>query len=127
MAKMTLERAREIVGHMVRITMHTEGVPLAPAEQPDLAVLREVSLAEMVEANRMAREAPKEWEAQPDGSKRRLIHITCDDRLTAAIYAALHYEAEEITGRPLEPIVRIGDNALLLVKPAPAMEEEDDG
>ncbi len=96
---MTLERARELAGQITncahkRIVGWTDGPGL-----PD------VPLAEMLEANRMVREAASV--KTPTG---RLIAVTCDDRLVAALYVLENYEPSP------QPII-IGEYRLVAVLP----------
>lgn len=118
---MNFERARVIVGDMMALIMDSEGVPGVAV---NLDALRSYTLAEMVEANRVVRE-PAEVVQNPDGSTSRAVSIHCADRLTAAIYTALHYDAQ-ITGGDLDAIVR-ADGAALLLLVIPNQESEGDG
>lgn len=77
---MELDEAKLITGQCVRAgTWFLYGGE--PCEVPD------VSLAELIEANRLFSEMPPE----PSEGGGRVIHTTCEDRLTAALYALKHY------------------------------------
>ncbi len=76
---MTLERAHEIKGALVGISMVSMGLE---EKCPDLSGY---TLAEMVEAGKVIESAEK------DGTP---ITVICDDRQVAAIYALVHHDAE---------------------------------
>lgn len=89
---MTPERASEIVGAMINLKYQTMGLPVEPSNF-ELSML---SLADMVEANRIVREQTS-TSANENGNAngRKTIQVNCDDRLTAAIYCALHYSPDD--------------------------------
>lgn len=87
--QMDYERAVEIVGACVQNGVyHMLGDNGRPV--PSIA---SYSLAEMVEANRIVREV--DLATQEPGSGPRTIHMTCDDRLTAALYVAAHFPGSD--------------------------------
>ncbi len=75
--QMTLERAREIVAAMTGHKYWKLGIVVAVPQS-----LVDLSLAEMVEANRMVRE---------DGKKVQTVY---DDRLVAALYVLYHHRPD---------------------------------
>jgi hypothetical protein len=80
----TYEQARQITGQCVRAgAWFLYGGE--PCEVPD------VSLSELIEANRIVREAG----GTVNGDGTRTIHTTCDDRLIAALYALKGYGTPE--------------------------------
>ncbi len=89
--KMTLGRAREIVAAMVgHVCWEVGAMETKPQSLADL------SLAEMVEANRIVCEiGAVEIEA---GAKE--VRTVCEDRLIAALYVLYHYEPD-MTNHPI--------------------------
>lgn len=118
MAEMTLERAREIVGACVQngVFLH---LGARSGEVPSLASM---TLADMVEANRLVQASNRESNT-PDGVRRR-IQTVCDDRLLAALYVAHHFPGS--APDECEPICLLPDGrAVFVVRvPVPVDREE---
>jgi hypothetical protein len=108
---MTVERAQEIVGKLDDVAFITWGLIRGPT--PDLSG---ITLAEMVDACSIVREQET---IEADGS--RAMMAVPDDRLVAAIYAALHYDLQQ------EPIVIIGNKALVMDELSQALARRDGG
>jgi len=81
---LTLVRAREIVAAMVGHVCWEVGA--METRPQSLAAL---SLAEMVEANRMVRQAGA---VEIEGVGEKVMLTACEDRLVAALYVLYHYE-----------------------------------
>lgn len=86
---MTLERAHEINGQCVRVAAECGGLvpplPSGPAKLPD------VSLEEMLLAARIVSAEDDATRGRPGP---REIHVVCDPRIIAAVYAFEHYESD---------------------------------
>lgn len=93
---MSIERATELVELCNLHVFHSMGIV---DEQPQ--TLQDVSLADLVEANRLVRESPD------------LTMVHCDDRITAAIYVAYHYRGDDISA--VEPVVTVGRRAVAVL------------
>lgn len=74
----------EIVAEIIRFGMHDIGV----GEKPDFKKLQPLSLQDMLDAVRQA-ERDNAGARSVDGT--RTFQVVPDDRLTAAVYAWLHY------------------------------------
>lgn len=115
---MELERAKEIV-HAINCasyaTMRIDGF-----EVPKW--LEEVSLADMLEAKAAVERLDREQ--KPDVNGTRTFHMKPDDRLIAAVYVLLHYDA----GR-YEPILTDArlDRALVVGRLSDLAREEEEG
>ena len=80
---MNIETAKSINSMSVGIVMAREGI--GEFSDSDMARLKETSLADMLEANRLM----SEYEEQlPDGGKRVYVHTT--DMVLAELYCRLH-------------------------------------
>lgn len=99
---MELHEAEKISGALVSVKMHGMGI----GSPPDLDLLRRTSLADMVQASAMvvAENDRRHRERKPGEGITQAI--TADDRLTAAVYAAINYDAEEQD--ECEPLVVLG-------------------
>lgn len=99
---MIAELCHRINNELVGVGLHDMG----QAPPPDYEFLRSLELEQMLQATQFVKfenENAKAIEGQ------RLLVMTCDDRLIAAIYTALHYDAEPAA--ELErPIVGITSN-----------------
>jgi len=84
---MDLERAKEIVHAVNSVAYATIGVPNFLSPQ----WLEKVPLAEMIEAKALVENDNKGRPSNSDGSKS--FSIIPDDRLIAAVYVLLHYDA----------------------------------
>lgn len=73
--------ASTIVGEL----LHFASANLFGEPATEIPACAKLTLAELVEANRVVREH------REDGK----IHMHCDDRIVAAMYAAWHYEPDE--------------------------------
>lgn len=91
---MTAERAEHINGLMVGAFLRSEGFG---GDEGNMLYteLKRLSLGEMVEASRVVKAQGPQASEKP-GYKS--YPVTVDDRAIAAIYTALHYEAEEYSG-----------------------------
>jgi hypothetical protein len=97
---MTTERAIEVCGLLVRACMwdHT-GLIISVKE------LEGISLSEMMVANE---------KVQLMGKVDGVLHVHCDPRIVAAIYAALHHEPSVSDSGKHMPICLFEDRALVL-------------
>lgn len=100
---MDQERAEQIVADCIRFEMFAMGIGGEGAKPPDL----DYSLAELLEANHCLKKSIK----NPNGTT--TIHMTCDDRLIAALYVLKHYEASAPDS--VEPIVHDGEKAVAVI------------
>jgi hypothetical protein len=102
---MTEEEAERIVNLCVLHVAYTQGW-IAKVDLDRLSQIREVPLADMVQANRMIAER----KSKPSTGGSRIIHATCDDRLIAAIYVAWHYDADDeaVVTRPCGTHRKVG-------------------
>lgn len=88
---MSIERAREITKSCVaHVTYH-----MTAREGETQTPLPDVSLEEMLEANRIVADSPAEEVQNQDGSTSRRIYIRCDPRIVAAHYALRAYGTPE--------------------------------
>jgi hypothetical protein len=118
------DRALALNGAMVGIAMETMDV--ARTSRADLDLLRTASLAELVEAVRLA----EVYNGRPQTTPYREITVVVDDRLVAAIYAFLHYAVPPYHDPDArdEPVVRmaVGDHVHFIVRgsrPARSIQE----
>lgn len=109
---MDLDRAKRITGWCIANKMVTMGV--GDDSVPDLDG---ISLAELLEANHMVK--ADNGEKNEDGTTS--MQMFCDDRLVAALYTFYNYDAE--SGDDIEPLVRLGDKALICIR----VPEDQDG
>lgn len=88
---MDFEQASAITASIVRCRLHSMGIGTAP----DLDLLRRTSLADMVQANAVV-VAENARRTREKVLGQQISHqVTADDRLTAAVYTALHFDAED--------------------------------
>jgi len=94
---MDVKRAQRIVGAGVSIGFASEGVVPEDRDRfnEQLDLLASTSLADQVEADAVAKSDPKE------------IRMVCNDRLTAAIYCALHYQPEAMIPGEVRPVLTV--------------------
>jgi len=80
---MDIDQARRIVSEMTSHVFYAEGLDeTAPRS------LAEYSLGEMLEANKLVKEADQTG----PGNGPKTVQIVCDERLAAALYVLYHYE-----------------------------------
>lgn len=91
---MDIAHARLVVGAIVGARLHSMGI----GNPPNLDLLRRTSLADMVQANALV-------VAANAGSPN--MQVVADDRLTAAVYTMLHFDAEDQDD--CEPIITMED------------------
>ena len=105
---MEIERARELARWCMESRFYAMGVrDKGPGPWPE-----GVTLAEMVEANRVVGEHnDRQLDGDPDGdAATRTVQVRVDDRAVAAIYVACNYQAEK-NGGSIEPAIvhKIGE------------------
>jgi hypothetical protein len=105
-----LERARELMGQLVRWRLYAEGIGDVEPPFPDATLL------ELLQAEAVCRE--NRAERQPDGSTK--IKLTVDPRGIAAAWVLRHYEAQDATDDDIEPVLQFGNVGLFLLKLQPA-------
>jgi hypothetical protein len=94
---MELDRAKEINSALLDIGFFTEGLKTGEETQKAVDLLGDVSLSDMLKAGEVVRQENERTFAESvenmrlKGSSSRTIMMVCDDRLVAAIYAALNY------------------------------------
>lgn len=103
---MDRSHAAQIVARCIAHVYFREGV----VDEPP-ASIEEYSLSELVEANQLIA-GPAGTTENDDGTKSIAMH--CDDRLTAALYALYHYQAEPQDD--IRSIVEIPGKALCCVE-----------
>lgn len=102
---LSVDRAEAVNATCVGAAMDDMG--LESSKEPPLR-LKDLSLAEMVDAVRVVREHEQRKLCDADG--RRSMSVVCDDRLLAALYVATHYEPSKFT-----PVVRVDGRAVAVV------------
>ena len=105
---MDIETAKKITNECFRVKMLSMGIG-----DFELTNLSNYSLSELLEANHMVRD--------DDGHQ-----VFCDDRLVAGIYALHNYEAAG-RGEEIDPIIQVGDKALICIRVTPEMMASDEG
>ena len=98
---MSPESADAINASLVRARLHGMGIGAAP----DLELLRSCSLGDLLAARDLVAAGNA---AATAGGPPFTLTTVCDDRLVAAIYTALHYDATD-PDEP-EPIVLLTDS-----------------
>jgi hypothetical protein len=87
-----ISRAKHIVDALVRHHLSSR----VDVDAPGLDELRELSLDDMVRANRLVVSLNRrQMAAKRKPGKGVRIRTTLDDRLTAAVYVSLHYQPSE--------------------------------
>lgn len=84
---MALERAKALNSAMFALSLERDGILKCGLNQ--LALLREATLAELIQVGPIVSAADKAKPGAADGT--RSFSMTCDDRIVAAIYAFLHF------------------------------------
>ena len=85
----SLARARQINRELTGCAFDAMLPGLQPDDRPR-ATLPDIPLADLLEATRIARDAPNERNAEGH----EVIVSVCDDRLTAALYVLHHYDPD---------------------------------
>lgn len=93
---MTVDRAQQINGWMVEAFMASNGLPVEQLTQT-YANLRSLKLGDMLKAAGIVREQ----NGTRNANGTTTYHVSCDDRLVAAIYTALHYVADTFSPNPI--------------------------
>lgn len=120
----SIETSRRIVGAIVLLNLHYEmGTPLKDFESAAEAevYLRQYTLADLLDANHIASLNARE----PNTSGGQTLHVTCADKIIAAVFTALHHDPQPNNG-PVVPIFELHDRALALVEMKRG-EEKNDG
>jgi hypothetical protein len=111
--EMTMAQAREIVWACIAHVSYQMGISNDPPPS-----LREYSLGELLEANRRVEAENKRVQNLPG---RQSFHMTCADRLVAALYVAYWYPGDPPSSP--EPVVLANGNMVLIVDHRAAVQE----
>ena len=106
---MDIETAKKITGECIKNMYAGMGIGEDQDNPPDLT---SYELDELLEANHTVRD------------DKDCHQMMCDDRLVAALYTLYHYEAES---ENIDPIIRVGDKALICLLITPEMIKADEG
>jgi hypothetical protein len=79
------DRALALNGAMIALVLEREG--LGKIAWNEITLLREASLAELVQSQRLV----EIYDDRPQQTSTRTVHMKCDDRLIAAVYAFLNF------------------------------------
>lgn len=110
---MSEARALEVTAACVAHNLAREG--LRDGELPDLSG---VSLADLIEANRIVRELPGVKGENGMVSK----PFNCDDRFVAALYVALHYDGDD-DAQAVTPVAAAGGKLVIVLTEDAVWEE----
>jgi hypothetical protein len=109
---MELKEAEKINALCCKVFFASQGLGKVTADQ--LNELLKLSLFQMIIAMKIIKKHERVIKKE-NGLESKQVSLTCDERLIAALYTYLNYDAQENDGRP-EPVIALGKTALFLIR-----------